>query len=293
MSHRWLTPDPAQDHINPYIFANNNPLSYTDHYGYSASTLSPNPLLRDEKKALDNLLKRMDPDIPYLPFTDALNAEIHRDPTGFYQLQPDAKTLPNILFGNGITTTLAEAMEHAQKISLLTGKQSNIGICYQATRGSGGDVWDAKADRKLKYPTECGSVMLNYAREFFKREKGNLMLIVHSRGAINARSMLPYLSEKERLRLFIVAVAPASYILEELCGDINHLISQGDGWVKYVFTELEGNEKLKKEAHDPTVHYLEPHSTKNGWSQEHSFKNPVYDEKLKYSLEEFNKKNNP
>jgi hypothetical protein len=55
-----------------------------------------------------------------------------------------------------------------------------------------------------------------------------LYMICHSQGVIQVRNSLMDYNEELRKRIIVLAIAPAAYIDEELCGHITHLVSDLD-----------------------------------------------------------------
>jgi RHS repeat-associated protein len=127
-SRRWLTPDPIPDHVNPYLFARNNPLSYTDQYGYTAckdteeaDTTPPKSSFYSQFPFLDKPWERSLEDLYpfYIPK---------------YQTKDPTTSIPRVFFNNGIMTTLPEAYDHTKRISQFTCTNPEIGLFYSTLK---------------------------------------------------------------------------------------------------------------------------------------------------------------
>ena len=134
--------------------------------------------------------------------------------------------------------------------------------------------------------TDTSKKIILKALEFNNRSSGEddrLISEVHSRGALDMKIALKFLNEyypEVAQKIIVVAVAPADFIPQKLCGKVYHLVSTGD-FVPELASET--YERCKKEG---TVIEL---PRKGGYMNTHTLKGGPYEEELKRIFSEFHK----
>jgi len=102
------------------------------------------------------------------------------------------------------------------------------GGVYNATHG----LWDlAEAFLNLcGVNTRSVALLQQQWDEYFANcpDNGIILHECHSHGAIITRNALRSYDPEKRKRIHVLAIAPAAYIDDDLCGSIRHIVSKGD-----------------------------------------------------------------
>ena len=269
---RWTTPDPLwfEDGPNLYGYVQNRPLIFVD----------PDGLLLASALGFLNVFSDFE------LMADAANTCFNWNHSSFRTEHSRSETYTiegkrhnNIAFSftNGINNSFDESKASARIISRMADGAQVRGT-YNATHG----IFD---------PLECimGFVGIETApvrllhetwNESFQdlSDHGILVHTCHSQGVIHTKNALESYPEELRSRMLVLAVAPASYINEDQCKMIQHLVSNKDivhypGFALAFFSKNEDN-----------IIRLKPHPDAD--LIDHSFDSLTFQERLKYEFNE-------
>jgi hypothetical protein len=125
---------------------------------------------------------------------------------------------------------------------------------------------------------EIGSVGMSIFDKY--GDDGWIILYCHSQGAIQTRNALASYDPERRKRICVIAVAPAAYINEDLCGQVVHLISKSDPipWIDF----------MGRMRNKDTIWVLDRHPDAPYF--DHSFKSPTYKQEIKEWTDYFREK---
>ena len=224
---RFITPDPAGyvDTLNLYTYALNNPLCYFDPNGLSFAEFS-NHWLPDisgpppEQRSLPPFLNydetsyRQAPSMPEaLRYRETFKPNFSRE----YDLGLPEPEVGRIYFMNGINTSLEDSLEHAKRISEMSGG-FNVHLLYNATHGLFADILQAFLGLRYK-ATNIEKLIIHSVYSYLEDSSEKKALIMsHSHGAIGVRNALHfYPKDEHRKRIFSLATAPGAYINPKDC----------------------------------------------------------------------------
>lgn len=235
---RWTTPDPMWfvNGTNLYCYVRNNPTMYIDSEGLFFNEIVK--FLKDTFRAIFKALVE--------------NVDVSADERGNIQVnfnthpsldhQSKSTSAKNDVYGsvhvmtvNGIFNSYEESEDLCGRMSELAGGCTSSFV-YNASHG----VFDLIESflNLLGIVTRPAQLLHKEWDHFFANcpEDGIIIMVCHSQGAILTRNALSTYDEELRKRIHVVAVAPAAYIDEGLCGSVMHYVSKRDfvPWIDVV-----------------------------------------------------------
>lgn len=234
---RWVTSDPIgfADGPNLYAYVRNNPLTLFDLYGLAvgdayrdsvhvASNINhylTEPNSRDRKnlcqRCSTSLQQQMGARVQRGVFFDSFDQESYiKDYPGKEYADLAICTI------NGVNVTDSENDEGIGHLQKLTGG-AKIRAVYNATHGFIVDLFECVlglfgvSTRPVRLLHEVWYDFFLHASPYAK-----ILQYCHSQGAIHLRNALASFPEHLRNRILVVAIAPAAYISEKLCGGVRH-----------------------------------------------------------------------
>ncbi len=199
-----------------------------------------------------------------------------------------------VIFVNGIGNTRedaeslrewSETVADVNSIELVYNKKKGDWVATEAAYAMGAKVKQAFQHGTFGLTDTSKKIILK-ALEFNNRsssEDDRLIGKVHSRGALDMKIALKFLNEyypEVAQKIIVVAVAPADFIPQKLCGKVYHLVSTGD-FIPELASET--YERCKKEG---TVIEL---PRKGSYMNTHTLQGGPYEKELKRIFSEFHK----
>lgn len=289
---RFLTPDPSTftDSANLYAYTFNNPLIYQDPLGLNAiPEYTGGSLSSEEFNQLAQEAQERQSDIKFTRYEQFQEYQREKENLEWISISPDLASPPlehssifkingqeitnkMIMTINGIDTFFDTARHNAEYLQKFT-RGSTIHGVHSSSYPSGGDL-DKVGLAKRSIGTESVLLLHKKWNEYFEKAgpNGTILLIAHSRGALETKLALLCYDKELRKRIYVIALAPAAYIDEELCGGIHHYRSKGYR-DPVPFTDISGRIRNK---HTTTV--LKPHPDAPLF--DHSFTSPTFEEPL-------------
>lgn len=290
-SFRWINCDPKgfEDGMNLYAFILNNPLINSDPFGLSVENEKNNSgfiqQLKEfvEQKDLSIIEKAM-----YYTKDIVGNAlkfysmNFFTDKSRIINLRTDPDPLLLTVFTNGVNNTEAYAKESCENVmASLDLTRVNIDLFYNHSKGSIADLKECLFD-KSEISSKISRQLIPHITNFLDKDPSRRCLIIcHSQGATKVENALKFLPERHKLKVYVIAIAPATIIRRKELGIscINYL-SKRD-FVPFfssgAWKSLQGNL--------PEVVFLNPH--KNAKLLDHSFRSPTYAKHLNDEINEF------
>lgn len=254
---RWMSPDPLgfSAGSNLYAYCGNDPLNRIDSrglwYGFVTHRgLFPMTYESSVSRSLAGLTDYLAGplDRPYSEFNPISYLDGFEEGaaqrSSLFSLS-DIRSNPALpefgggalMWVNGMVTDFKTAVGHSEYLSGLAGGCNVHGV-WNATHGIARDGKEAV----LQLYCYCGTDPVHRVHEvwddFFSRSEPNQLMFVicQSQGVIIIRNSLLDYDRERRKRIMVLAVAPASYIDEEICGQILHLVSRWDPitWVDFM-----------------------------------------------------------
>ena len=162
-----------------------------------------------------------------LPF--GLTWESKKKTSHFYEVGEKENPKVRVNFINGILESKEKSENNAKIVSNALGGAKVHGV-YNASQGVH-DIVEAGLGQ-LGVVTEPVDRLHESWNAFFDQEgldsDAILVQVCHSQGATHTRNALIGYDEEKRKRIHVIAVAPASYISNDLCGKVVHLVSNRD-----------------------------------------------------------------
>ncbi len=227
--------------------------------------------------SLSHLFKKWtnsSPDPKTHPSLGDLNLdEFSITPSKCYDLERPELERGEIGFINGILTEYREAEQHAFFLSSLA-KGRNIHGVYKARRPLHLELLESFS------PLDTPPVFLlqNQWRCFFSAHPDlKYLQICHSQGALHVKKALMGLTDEERNKIIVVAIAPQELIPKNLCYKADHYLSSGD-FIPFLRTK-ESEESLAN------VHIRAP--GKKAHLLDHDFESFSYREALRFHIESY------
>lgn len=197
-------------------------------------------------------------------------------------LYPNRRKIENfgIFFVNGINTSKEEAKEHAKYLSDLSGGV-DVTVFYNASHGFILDTGEALGNIKGKVTEPVRNFASGVTHFFDTHPSPDAMvsIVCHSQGVAVVKTSLNELPEEVRSMLKITAIAPASFVPENKCCDVQHFISESDITLKILY--LYTGEKIP----DANVTILRGiQNADKGWISSHSFQSENYKDAIQYRM---------
>lgn len=297
---RWLSPDPIgfEGGPNLYAYVMNNPLSLYDLYGLeavgSSQRWTADRLGRAVKDAIGycvrgigNLIQRTisfakdlfksAPERVYYnkSYEDPLKEQSRNIVINGY----NESTIPGIEIGltNGMCNTDKFASGNAGILSKIAKDVRSV-LTYSNTFGIVHDVLKTLKTFIGRVATHDSTKLYDKWVAFFKENPdGHYLEVCHSRGVTVVLLALMVCPEEMRQRIHVLAIAPATYIPDELCGSIQHYVSTRD------FVPLFNLKGMVENRQNIT--FLKPH--KDAPLFDHGFSSPTYAKVIKDEVKTF------
>lgn len=226
---RWTTPDPLwfEDGPNLYAYVQNNPIIFVDPNGlkHQKADISPH------KKSHWNFChyEKIASILKWSLGAFGVFANVMENRSRIYEFGEANKQNSRVSFCfiNGVFNSFDGAQESAELISNAAGGAYVRGV-YNCSNG----VLDLVecAMGLLRIDTDPVAKLHQLWDEEFARlgKDGIIAQLCHSQGAIHVRNALETYDPIKRMRIHVLAVAPAAYISREICGSVTHLVSNWD-----------------------------------------------------------------
>lgn len=202
----------------------------------------------------------------------------HPYPAVIYELLVPKLPCGEIAFINGMNHKPDRAVRCAGDISEKACGY-NVFVVYNPTDGFIKDI--AKCFVELYHFEVTPPVTKLHEKwdMFFANCKGNekCLQFCHSEGAIQVRNALLTYPPHLRKRIIVVAIAPAAYIPDEICGEVYHYASRRD-----IVPKIDRMGR-KRCAHSTVI--LTPHS--DATFLDHHFSSPTFQEPIHYHLNHY------
>lgn len=240
---RWVTADPAgyADGPNLYTYLHHSPLLSHDAYGLyescayddanKAANMSPymtedmfKSAFNDNDKQENNSFTKEE--LTYLNYFETLCMcttpwSCLEGSSAIYDLQKPKKKDKGIGFINGIWNRLKDTFSSSLYLSKLADGM-NIDFVYNATHYHL-DLLES-ALGLMGISTEPTRLLHKMWDHFFQEasDDAKYLMVCHSQGAIHTYNALLSYPEDLRKKILVVAIAPAKYIDDTLCGGVIH-----------------------------------------------------------------------
>jgi hypothetical protein len=193
-----------------------------------------------------------------------------------YDLKKPELEKGEIGFINGILTDFQEAETHAFFLSSLA-KGHNIHGVFKARRPLNLELFESLSP----FDSPPALLLQKQWKKFFSQNPDlKYLQICHSQGALHVQKALMGLTEEERKRIVVVAIAPQVIISKRLCYTADNYLSTHDF---IPFLNINGREKDLVEE----IHIRNPDKKAPLW--DHDFESATYREALKFHIEKYMK----
>lgn len=270
---RWTTPDPMWfvNGTNLYCYVRNNPTMYIDPEGLFLDAIVG--FLKSSFIAVFGALKEN----ANLSIDEQGNVRFNIQTHPSLDHQSNATSAQNGLYGSVHVMTVNGIFNSYGDSSGLCGQMSGFvagctsSFVYNASHG----VFDLIESflNLMGIVTRPTKLLHKEWDNFFANcpDDGIIIMVCHSQGAILTRNALAHYDEELRRRIHVVAVAPAAYIDENLCGSVMHYVSKRD-FVPWI--DVAGRMRNRH-----TTVELEPHPDAPFF--DHPYSSPTYQEEIK------------
>ena len=225
---RWTTPDPLGfvDGHNLYCYVHNRPLVSVDSEGEWTEYLFG---VRGFTQELP------DPNCygSYESWANYYRSIVKENYSRAYTIEGKKSDKFRLSFMNGMDNLFEDFMKSAKLVSKLSGGCEVKGV-YNATFGKVRDGISAGLGLYFGKKTEPARIQYEEWKAHFRHSRAFVIHTCHSKGAIDTKLALDKLDYKDRMRVLILAVAPAEHIPEDLCLFIVNL--ESSDFVPYVDT---------------------------------------------------------
>ena len=297
---RWISPDPAgfEDGPNLYAHVHNNPLKYYDlmglmsedrdfsftdltlptrQLGYSFSTERTSlSFAQDTCRSGFNFQSQvsyglrslfMNPDWDFKNYDSCISINTLKNPKTNTNFNYPFCSLHPIFVRMGIGTTKEGFNENLIHVTQLS---DHIAYgSFDNTKGLLRDCFDYSMRQFFYYSPKSEKDYMKAIIKLCEEFPGRPLLIVaHSRGCTDTRNILYRLPPELRERIYVLAVAPGSYIERYLCKDVLHLVSKGD-----LVTNIDRDVRARCGS---TIIELDPHPDAFPQSFDHFLTSPTY-----------------
>lgn len=187
---------------------------------------------------------------------------------------------------NGMNTSLAEAISHANYLNEIASNHS-IDWVYNHSNGVAKDLAEIFTMNYAGYSPNTEKLLRETWIQFHEENKNNpnakYLFFCFSQGTIHAKNTLLSLPEEIRKRIIIVAIAPAAIIPKDLCYDSFNYASKKDivplgeaTFASIVGSGQDGRSELLQTAldHREQLIYLDPHP--EATMLDHEFQSPTF-----------------
>lgn len=248
----WLTPDPigTADGPNLYAYVRGNPILYIDPLGLYGEIIEDKNYERRANTYWEWRFRRAGD--TWTP--------IHSKT--YYQ--------PGIRFvefvrshTNGVQVNKNEFLESLKYLSELS-EGAEIYGTHNASFGPDFDIGESKNNIFNNVATTPVWKLV----KSFRQQLSNYRFILHSchsQGTAITKLALMLLEPEERERIHVLAIAPSSYIDDNLCGSVQHFVADRD-WIPSI-------DRAGKKRNEHTIKYVG--KSVDGWF-DHSLRSSVY-----------------
>lgn len=226
---RWTTLDPLgfEGGINGYCYVNNRPFCLLDIYG--EFSFLPENCGNFEHNYENYYCDSFKNDEEFFAFNDAADLDEFRpqfEPS-FFEIYPgNTHPMFGIGFTNGIQTFSRDFRSHVNYLSDLTGGHQIYGA-YNASCYFGPDIFESILGVFGVKTSPVRQLHKSWDTFFDNAPEGAIFLqYCHSQGAINTYNALESYDAEKRKRIHVVAIAPAKFIDQNMCGSVIHYVSR-------------------------------------------------------------------
>jgi RHS repeat-associated protein len=269
---RWITADPLwfEDGPNLYAYVHNSPIQYVD----------PNGLYH--LGFVDNFECLKAPTFNHFEKFADFGNNCCRFMGGKYPVYSRTEVIPisgnehskfTMTMTNGIWNSRDEAINSAEMVSKMAGGCKVI-LVYNGSHGPFDFVESALGMIGVK--TEPSLALDQVWNDSFKKmgEGGKILHVGHSQGCINSFNSLKTTDSQQSKNISMIGVAPARFVDKDMCGNINHIGSQGDIVSRFDFTGRLRN----------ADNYIELTPHPEAKMIDHEFASPTFGERLETTI---------
>lgn len=278
---RWTTPDPLWfiDGTNLYCYVANCPTQFIDPEGLFLESLCV--LFKDTFMALFEWMGNGDVSCNYTDNGIYMCAEMPLGDRRFLDKRSHNYVSKTASYGPVLLSSVFGIFNSVDDAHCSSSYLQSLapGLPISCVHNASHGIWDLVESRYNLLGINTRPVTLLHRQwdDYFDKygESGIVIHACHSQGAILTRNALKSYDPERRKRIHVIAVAPAAFIDEDICGSIIHFISKAD-CVPYV--DCWG---LLKNLHNVT--FLDKHPDAPMF--DHDFKSPTYEDPIKMRIQ--------